>query len=440
MKRAVTSTADQVIAPIAKDKLDEIAKAWGRTGQATWFSAFYSLVLVIICPICLYLNQITLQHFGGSYKASIDAFRQDGALRYAQQFRPRYDSTATLGYASWVVFQGLLYSLLPGPMSTGQLTPAGNLLKYRTNGLNAWILTHILFLGAGAAGLIDLAIIAKNWEHILVASVIYGFLLPAFAQFKANYFPTHPSDRKFSGSFIFDYFAGIELNPRFGELWDFKLFHNGRPGIVAWTLISISHTAYQYQKIGYVTNSMCLVNLFHIIYVLDFFVNEDWYLRTIDMAHDHFGYYLGFGSVAVVPSMYTIQAQYLAQRPVNLSSGQVIWVLAVGLGGYAIFRDANHQKDKVRATHGRCMIWGKPAEFIRAPYQTDDGRSHESLLLTSGTVTPSSFPYIPSPSTSASPFQKPPPYPIPPFPKPRKALQYLIQKHSPTPSIHLPIL
>ena len=36
---------------------------------------------------------------------------------------------------------------------------------------------------------------------------------------------------------IFDFFAGIELNPRFGELWDFKLFHNGRPGIVAWTLM-----------------------------------------------------------------------------------------------------------------------------------------------------------------------------------------------------------
>ena len=42
---------------------------------------------------------------------------------------------------------------------------------------------------------------------------------------------------KYIGSLIFDYFVGIELNPRFGELWDFKLFHNGRPGIVAWTLM-----------------------------------------------------------------------------------------------------------------------------------------------------------------------------------------------------------
>ena len=42
---------------------------------------------------------------------------------------------------------------------------------------------------------------------------------------------------KYTGSLIFDYFVGIELNPRFGTHWDFKLFHNGRPGIIAWTLM-----------------------------------------------------------------------------------------------------------------------------------------------------------------------------------------------------------
>lgn len=31
---------------------------------------------------------------------------------------------------------------------------------------------------------------------------------------------------------------------------------------------------------------MILVIALHAIYVLDFFANEDWYLRTIDIAHD----------------------------------------------------------------------------------------------------------------------------------------------------------
>lgn len=38
------------------------------------------------------------------------------------------------------------------------------------------------------------------------------------------------------GSWIFDFWAGVELNPRLGAL-DLKFFHNGRPGIVAWTLM-----------------------------------------------------------------------------------------------------------------------------------------------------------------------------------------------------------
>jgi hypothetical protein len=29
----------------------------------------------------------------------------------------------------------------------------------------------------------------------------------------------------------------VELNPRLGKSFDLKFFHNGRPGIVAWTLM-----------------------------------------------------------------------------------------------------------------------------------------------------------------------------------------------------------
>lgn len=39
------------------------------------------------------------------------------------------------------------------------------------------------------------------------------------------------------GSMIYDLYMGIELNPRFGDYFDFKLFINGRPGIIAWTLM-----------------------------------------------------------------------------------------------------------------------------------------------------------------------------------------------------------
>lgn len=39
------------------------------------------------------------------------------------------------------------------------------------------------------------------------------------------------------GSWIFDFWVRVELNLRFREYWDVKFFHNGRPGVMAWTLM-----------------------------------------------------------------------------------------------------------------------------------------------------------------------------------------------------------
>ena len=108
------------------------------------------------------------------------------------------------------------------------------------------------------------------------------------------------------------------------------------------------------------------------------------YLRTTDMSHDHFGFYLAWGCVAFVPTTYTIQVQYLARYPVHLSSTQACLLLAFGLSGYAIFRSANHQKDIGRSTNGVCLIWGTQAKYIRCKYKTKDQKTHESLLLCSG--------------------------------------------------------
>lgn len=57
---------------------------------------------------------------------------------------------------------------------------------------------------------------------------------------------------------------GIEFNPRIGKWFDFKLFFNGRPGIVAWTLINLSFAAKQQELYGQVTNSMVLVNVLQV--------------------------------------------------------------------------------------------------------------------------------------------------------------------------------
>jgi 7-dehydrocholesterol reductase len=257
---------------------------------------------------------------------------------------------------------------------------------YKVNGLYAWIISHVAFV-LGSSFFLNFfkaSIVYHNWGGLLVAANVYGYILTLFSYVKARLFPSHPEDCKYSGSFIYDLYMGIEFNPRFGKLWDFKLFHNGRPGIVAWTLINLSFAAAQYEIYGFVSNSMILVNFLHFLYVIDFFINEDWYLRTIDIAHDHFGFYLAWGDSVWLPFMYTLQSHYLVRHPVVLNDSVSFIVFALGLFGYYIFRSVNYQKDIIRRTDGKCMIWGKPARVIRAKFVTSDGKEHSSLLLASG--------------------------------------------------------
>ena len=146
----------------------------------------------------------------------------------------------------------------------------------------------------------------------------------------------------------------------------------------------LSWAAYQYQTLGYVTYSMIVLNILHMVYVLDFFYNESWYTRTIDITHDHLGFMLAWGDTTFLPALYTLQAQYLAYYPVHFTGTEAAGILTLGLLGYIIFRTSNAQRDEFRAKHGELNIWGSPASYMKCSYQTLDGKLHYSLLLTSG--------------------------------------------------------
>lgn len=132
------------------------------------------------------------------------------------------------------------------------------------------------------------------------------------------------------------------------------------------------------------TASIILVTILHTVYVLDFFINESWYLRTIDITHDHYGFYLAWGCLTWVPTMYTLQTQYLSLHPTTPSNLYLAVVFSIGLAGYALFRTVNAEKDRARRTAGNCLIGGKPAEYIPVRYTTSDGAQHTSILLCSG--------------------------------------------------------
>ncbi|KAK3369770.1 ergosterol biosynthesis ERG4/ERG24 family-domain-containing protein [Lasiosphaeria ovina] len=362
-------------------------KIWGRTGAGrSWLGSLVASLPLVLAPLTCASVFITLRAYSGSFSLFAAAVAEEGFWPVYQQHGPQLTAKGAVAVVCYVGLQALLFRFLPGELRTGQYTPAGHLLTYRMNGLSAWTITHLLYFALSWAGVLDPAFIARNWSGLIAAMNIAGLAVSVFAFVKAYVSPTHPDDRKFSGSSVYDFFMGIELNPRLGEMFDLKLFSNGRPGMILWTLINFSNLAYQHQTLGHVEPSLALVTVLQVMYVVDFFVNESWYLGTIDIAHDHYGFYLGWGCFCFLPIMYTVQAQYLGMHPpaAPASYTYLAVVFAAGLVGYAMFRSVNDQKSKARLLGHGCCIWGKPAQYIVAPYRTTDGRAHKSLLLCSG--------------------------------------------------------
>lgn len=368
---------------------------WGRAWQVSLQTVMYLLLLITTTPLLVLYYYLSAFSFDCSLLAPLSALFS-GELTFSALWSmlPTFSLDAVYIFGVWFGLQlflawipdGLhkICSAYRGGKQLGSITPSGNRLMYRINGMQAWIVSHILFVfGAFWFHWFSPTIIFDNWGPLLLVVNIVGFSLAIFVYVKAYLFPSFPNDRKFSGNALYDFFMGIELNPRLGPI-DFKLFFNGRPGIVAWTLINLSFAAAQYERYGFITNSMILVNLFHGLYVIYFFWKESWYLNTIDIHHDHFGWMLAWGDSVWLPYMYTLQGLFLVFNPVHLSYPYALFVFALGIIGFWIFLSANNQKDRFRRSEGKDLIWGKKPEYIACEYTTQDGKVRKSKLLLSG--------------------------------------------------------
>lgn len=179
---------------------------WGRTGGGrSWLGSLAASSPIILGPLTTITTYIVLTTFSGSFWSFFTAVAKEGFWSICLKYGPQLTLKGVLAIAGWTGLQALLFHILPGEIRTGQYTPAGHLLKYRMNGLYAWILTHALYFVVCWIGLLDPAFIPRNWSGLVAAGNLAGLLISAFAFVKAYVSPTHADDRKFSGTF--DIFA-----------------------------------------------------------------------------------------------------------------------------------------------------------------------------------------------------------------------------------------
>ena len=277
----------------------------------------------------------------------------------------------------------LLLRFLPGRQYEGPITPSGSRPRYRLNGVPAWVVTHLLFIG-GSYGLrlFDPGIVWDHFGEILSTLVIFAFLLCVGLYFKGRLRPNSP-DHSFSGNVIWDFYWGVELHPTLFGL-NLKQLINCRFSMMGWSLIVCSFAARQAELSGHLSTSLLVTTAIMIAYIFRFFWWESGYFTSLDVMHDRFGFYICWGVMVWVPAIYSLPAQYLVLHPNPLSWPAAVGLLLLGFGAVYINYAADAQRQRVRATDGAPSVWGKPPALIRASYSTADGKKHENLLLASG--------------------------------------------------------
>ncbi|XP_035650013.1 delta(14)-sterol reductase LBR isoform X2 [Oncorhynchus keta] len=249
----------------------------------------------------------------------------------------------------WLLFQALLYVLPVGKVVEGMPLRNGERLKYRMNTLYAFVLT-VATLGAAVHHKIDLSYIHSHFLQLAVSSLLCSVLLSVYLYVRSRWATQDllaPGGN--SGSVIYDFFMGSELNPRI-KGFDLKYFCELRPGLIGWLVINAAMALAEMQlhHLDYPSPAMILVNCFHLLYVLDAFWHEEGILSYMDITHDGFGFMLAFGDLMWVPFTFSLQAYYLVHHPNHLSLPWIVGIVTLNVIGFSIFRKANSQKNSFR--------------------------------------------------------------------------------------------
>uniref|UniRef100_A0A665V2R2 Delta(14)-sterol reductase LBR n=1 Tax=Echeneis naucrates TaxID=173247 RepID=A0A665V2R2_ECHNA len=259
------------------------------------------------------------------------------------------DAQALAFVILWIAFQAMLYILPVGKLSEGMPLMSGERLKYRTNGFFAIVVSAVVVAVALHQGL-DLTYIHSHFLQLAVATFLIATLLSVYLYVRSRYAPQEQlALGGNSGNVVYDFFKGHELNPRIKD-FDLKFFCEMRPGLIGWCLINFAMALAEMkqQNLEAPSNSMILVNLFQLLYVVDGLWNEEAILTTMDLMHDGFGFMLAFGDLVWVPFTYTMQAYYLVRHPNPLSFPIVTIINKQGFVGFYIFRKSNSEKNAFR--------------------------------------------------------------------------------------------
>ena len=343
-----------------------------------------SLMLMLVTPIFVLTIWYTCAAHNGSVMSLVNEITKNGLFEFLQNVWPTpFDPYAWKMILSYMAFELFLMKFVPGKEFRATATASGHVPVYNANGVQCYVITIVTLFVLAYYGISKPSEVYDNMGKLLSSMNLFAVLFCAMLTFKGLNFPS-TKDSGSNGNLIIDFFWGTELYPRiFG--WDVKQFTNCRFGMMFWQVGILCYAFKQYENLGgYISSSMLVSVLLQTVYIAKFFWWETGYFCSMDIQHDRAGYYICWGCMMWVPSVYTIHTFFLVNHPVFLSIPLTILNLAAGIFCIWCNYDCDRQRQEFRATNGKMSVWGEKPVYVEAKYTTKDGEERTSLLLCSG--------------------------------------------------------
>lgn len=152
------------------------------------------------------------------------------------------------------------------PGVTGQGKPlrheGGKQLQYYCSAYSSWLATLTITAALHGTGIFPLTTIIDEFGPLMSVAIISGFLCSVLVYAQAI---VRGRTHRLTGSPIYDFFVGAELNPRIGIL-DFKMFLEVRIPWFILFLTTASVAVRQYENYGYVSFEVAFLCAAHFIY------------------------------------------------------------------------------------------------------------------------------------------------------------------------------
>ncbi|THY80917.1 sterol reductase/lamin B receptor, partial [Aureobasidium pullulans] len=240
-----------------------------------------------------------------------------------------------LMYYMWIgatFCDGACYLYMPGVYGKGKRLPSlgGKQLEYYCSAVWSWYTTIILAIVLHVSGLFPLYTLIDEFGSIMSVAIISGFLVSIIAYFSAL---SRGAEHRMTGSPIYDFFMGAELNPRLFTWLDFKMF-------------------FEYENYGYVSGEAWFLLMAHFLYANACSKGEELIITSWDMYFEKWGFMLIFWNLAGVPLSYCHCTLYIANHDpseYHWPTWALVLLFITYLFVYWIWDTANSQKNMFRA-------------------------------------------------------------------------------------------